>query len=361
MTVMDIPRQRLGNHHLTGTPLPTPEEVVGWLGAVQAQEYGVAKWGVAQRTTGVRDADLDRLLAEGAIIRTHVMRPTWHFVLPADLRWLLKLTGPRVHALNASRYRQLALDDATLTRGHALLVDALRGGTQLTRSELAAVLAEGGIAMDGPRLAHLLMHAELEAVVCSGGRRGKQFTYALFDDRVPNGTEYDRDEALAELARRYFTSHGPATAHDFAWWSGLTVADARHGAALAGSALMEIAIDGKAYWSTATTAAVGVGEPAVHLLPVYDEYLGSYSDYSPIFDAALNDQLEPGSDTLMGNILVVDGRVIGGWKRTVKTREISITIDPLVPLGAAEHAGIEAAAVRFGVFMGLPVTVTTKR
>jgi len=360
MVEIDIPRQRLRNHYLTGPPLAAPEEVVGWLGAVQAQEYAVAKWGVAQRTEGVTDAALDCLLADGAIIRTHVMRPTWHFVLPADLRWLLALTAPRVHAFNAYRYRQLELDDAQFARSNELLVEALRGGKHLTRAELAAILANGGIVTDGQRLPHLLMYAELEAVICSGGRRGKQFTYALFDERVPPTPPRDREDALAELAGRYFTSHGPATAHDFAWWSGLTVTDARRGAELTGPSLISFSVDGKTYWSAATTAGMGPAGLTVHLLPVYDEYLGSYKDYSPVFDAALNEWMEPGSDTLMGNILVVNGRVVGGWKRTVKSREVAITIDPLIPLGDAEHAAIEAEAARFGTFLQLPVAVSMK-
>lgn len=361
MTTVEIPSQRLRNHHLIGEPLASPEAVVGWLGAIQAQEYGLAKWGVAQRSQGVNDAEMDRLLDEGNIIRTHVMRPTWHFVLPTDLRWLLRLTAPRVHALNAGRYRQLGLDDATLTHGHVLLGDALRGANRLIRAELAHVLREGGIATDGQRLAYLLMHAELEAVICSGGRRGKQFTYALFDERVPEGQEYDRDEALAELARRYYTSHGPATAHDFAWWSGLTVADARRGAGLVRSKLVEVALDGKVYWTPAGVAEPEGGETTVHLLPVYDEFLGSYRDYGPVFDPALNDRLEPGSDTFLGSILIVDGRVAGGWKRTIMAREVIITVDALVPLGATERAGIDAAATHFGQFIEMPVRVEYKR
>ncbi|MDP8909268.1 MAG: winged helix DNA-binding domain-containing protein [Chloroflexota bacterium] len=357
MITADIPRERLKNHHLIGGPLATPTDVIGWLGAVQAQEYAVAKWGIAQRTEGVTDAAFDSLLTDGAIIRTHVMRPTWHFVLPADLRWLLALTAPRVHAQNAGRYRQLGLDAALFDRVNVLFAGALSGGKQLTRAELAMVLADAGIDTAGQRLAYLLMQAELDAVICSGGRRGKQFTYALFEERVPSAPHRDRDDALAELARRYFASHGPATAHDFAWWSGLTVTDARRGTALAGSALVEVSIDGRTYWTNATTAVdQGIGR-AVHLLPIHDEYIGSYKDYSPIFDAGLSDRTPAGSDTLLGNILVVDGKVAGGWRRTVRSREVVVTIDPLIPLGEAETAAVGAEANRFGRFMQRPVRI----
>ena len=301
------------------------------------------------------DAALDSLLADGGIIRTHVMRPTWHFVLPADLRWLLDLTAPRVHALNAGRYRQLGLDATTFERVDVLFAEALQGGRQLTRAELATILAAAGIETTGQRLAYLLMQAELDAVICSGGRRGKQFTYALFDERVPPAPPRDRDDALVELARRYFASHGPATAHDFAWWSGLTVADARRGATLAGSALAEVSIDGRTYWTNAMTAAEQVNGATLHLLPIFDEYLGSYKDHGPIFDGELNTGIPPGSDTVLRNILVVDGKAAGGWRRTVKSREVVVTVDPLIPLGEAEIAAAEAEANRFGRFLERPV------
>ena len=205
-----------------------------WLGAVQAQDYHGAKWALALRTRGVDSAALDRAFDAGAFLRTHVMRPTWHFVAPEDLRWLLALTGPRVHAVNAHPYRAFELDAPLFRRAHALLTRALRGGRSLTRLELATALEAGGIAARGQRLAYIVMHAEIDALVCSGPMRGKQHTYMLLEERVPPAPALARDEALATLARRYFTSHGPATAHDFAWWSGLTVADAREGVALAG-------------------------------------------------------------------------------------------------------------------------------
>lgn len=360
MTNQDIAHQRLRNHHLIGSPLAQSEDVVGWLGAVQAQEYAVAKWGIAQRTVGTTSAAVDRLLGDGIILRTHLLRPTWHFVLPADIRWILELTAPRVHAANAPYYRKMELDDALFARGIALLATALRDGNQLTRAELATVLQDGGIAASGMRLAYLLMHAELDAVICSGARRGKQFTYALFDERVPETRPMQRDEALAELARRYFASHGPATPHDFAWWSGLTVTDARRGAELARPELSDTTVDGKTYWSPASTPAAGEaedGEVVVHLLPVYDEYLGSYRDHSPTFDAALLDRPGAPSDALMGNILVVDGMVVGGWRREPKTKEVVVSIDALIPLGEAERVALIATAERYGRFMELPVTV----
>jgi hypothetical protein len=216
---------------------------VRWLGAAQSQDYHPAKWSVAERTGGVGDATMDRAFADGTILRTHILRPTWHFVLPADIRWLLQLTAPRVHALNAYPYRRLGLDDAVLAKSAALLAGALRGGNQRTRKELGAVLEGAGVATDGFRLAYILMHAELNGLVCSGAPRGRQHTYALLDERAERRT---RDEALAKLTLRYFTSHGPATAKDLRWWSSLTAADVATGLELVGSQLGREVVDGVA-------------------------------------------------------------------------------------------------------------------
>src|SRR5688572_10872776 len=230
MSLFAIPTQRLHNQHISQVGFRQPAEVVGWLGAVQAQDYAAAKWALALRAPGLTDADVDRALADGSILRTHVLRPTWHFVLPDDIRWMLALTAPRINALSAYYYRQMGLDDATFARSNDVLAKALQGGQQRTREELAAVLHQAGI-YNGELLAftYLMIRAELDGVVCSGARRGKQFTYALLDERAPQARQLTRDEALAELARRYFSGHGPATLADFVWWSGLTVTDARSG------------------------------------------------------------------------------------------------------------------------------------
>jgi len=196
---------------------------------MQSQEFAYAKWSVAQRTNGAINARMDQALADGTILRTHVVRPTWHFVLPADIRWLLDLTAPRVNALSAYYFRQLGLDDAVFAKTNALFSKVLKGGGQLTRTELNAMLQRSGIAASGQRLGYILMRAELDAIICSGARRGKQQTYALFDERVRRAKRMRRDDALAELTRRYFVSRGPATLKDYVVWSSLTGAEGRIG------------------------------------------------------------------------------------------------------------------------------------
>ncbi|MBI1879201.1 MAG: AlkZ family DNA glycosylase [Chloroflexi bacterium] len=276
MTNLDIMHRRLNNQHLAGAAFEKSEEVVAWQGAVQAQDYAGAKWAVGQRVQGADDAAVERAFNEGSILRTHVMRPTWHFVTPADIRWLLALTAPRVHAVNATMYRQLELDDTLFRRSNTAIAQALEGGQYLTRTALGAVLAQAGIVAEGLRLGYIVHRAELDAIVCSGPRHGKQFTYALLDERAPQAKTLERDEALAALTKRYFTSHGPAMAQDFAWWSGLTLADVRKGLDMVKAALIQEAVDGQTYWLSPDRPVVKAPSPTAYLLPNYDEYLISY-------------------------------------------------------------------------------------
>jgi len=223
-STLDLARQRLEQQRLSGAPYARPEQVVEGLLAVQSQDYLGAKWALAQRTVGGDDAAVQKAFQEGRFLRTHVLRPTWHFVAPRDIRWLLALTAPRVHALNAYYYRKHGLDAASVKRSNARIVKALSSGTHLTREELGQVLAVGKTALSGERLAYFIMRAELDALICSGAMRGKRHTYALLEERVAPAETLARDEALARIARWYVIGHGPAQARDLAWWSGLSVA-----------------------------------------------------------------------------------------------------------------------------------------
>jgi hypothetical protein len=281
---LDITHTRLRNQRLSAGRFAGPEDVVRWLGAVQAQDYAGAKWALGLRMQRARDADIEAAFSDGRILRTHIMRPTWHFVAPEDIRWMLALTAPRVSAAMAPYNRRLELDATVFRRSQRAMVRALRGGRQLTRQELKVVLVQAGVHADGvQRLAHIVMQAELDAVICSGPRRGKQFTYALLDERVPMVRVRSRDDSLTELARRYFTSHGPAQLHDFAWWSGLSIADARAGLAAVDRELARETIDGRTYWFRSSGRTVATPR-AAYLLPLFDEYLIAYKDRSAALD-----------------------------------------------------------------------------
>jgi hypothetical protein len=356
MTNLDIINRRLNNQRLVGASFEKPEEVVAWQGAVQAQDYAGAKWAVGQRVREADDAGVERAFNEGAILRTHVMRPTWHFVAPADIRWLLALTAPRVNMINGTMYRQLELDDDLLGRSNEAMTAALAGGHYLTRTELGAVLAQAGIMAEGMRLGYIVHRAELDAIVCSGPRRGKQFTYALLAERAPQAKTLARDEALAELTKRYFTSHGPAMAQDLAWWSGLTLADVREGLNMVRDALIQEIVDGQTYWLSPAGPVVGVPSSTAYLLPNYDEYLISYRDSRPAVEPEYAELFRAGN-VVFSHFVVIDGRVVGSWQRTFEKKTAVITLRLFEPLSEAQFQAIRAAAERYGSFLGLPVTL----
>jgi hypothetical protein len=357
MTNQDIAHRRLHNQLITQQTFAKPCAVVQWLGAVQAQDYAAAKWAVGLRLQGATDNALEQAFTSGDILRTHVMRPTWHFVSPADIRWLLTLTAPHVKVMSAYYCRQLALDNAILMRSNDVLAKALQDGKQLTRPELVSVLQQAGIASDNLlRFTYIIMNAELDGIICSGARRGKQFTYALLDERVPQTRTFNRDEALAELARRYFTSHGPTTLQDFVWWSGLPVADAKAGLSMVKSQLLYEIVDEQTYWfSPSHPQEIDVAQRA-YLLPNFDEYTVGYSDRSAVFDGTHKDKLDARTNSLLGYIMVLDDQVVGIWKRTIKKQEVAITLNPFAPLNEDEIRAFMVAANRYGAFLGLPVS-----
>lgn len=346
----DIALKRLYQQRLSGNPMASPEQIVGWLGAVQSQEYAGASWSLGLRVQGATEDAIDCAFDEGAILRTHVMRPTWHFVTPADIRWLLELTAPRVKQASAYVRRQLELDETLLARTNEIIAGALEGGQYLTRAELGAALAEAGVEASGNRLAHIAMWAELDAVICSGPRRGRQFTYALFNKRAPGAARLSRDEALAALARRYFTGHGPATPRDFAWWSGLTLTDAREGVELAAPYLDNGEIDGETVWFSAESPPAAEPCDAAFLLPTFDEYLVGYDGFDNARRAGRDE-----SEVTYYSPLVIGGQVAGSWRRTLRTNAATVEVQLFDPLSAAGTRAVMAATERYGEFLGLPV------
>lgn len=344
----DVVSQRLDNHKLSSSEFKKPVDVVRWLGAVQAQDYNGAKWALALRMRAATDAAVEEAFNAGQILRTHLMRPTWHFVAPDDIRWLLQLTAPRVDARCGSGYRKYELDNATLKRSNKVLAKALQGGKHLTRSALKKVLNRSGIAADDTvRMAHILVRAELDGVVCSGPRLGKQFTYALLEERVPATKSLTRDESLAKLTQRYFASHGPATLQDFVWWSGLNVADARQGVELIDRHLRQELINEKVYL---TPRSVKAPKPmySAHLLPAYDEYTVAYKDRQSIY-LRTNGKPSITSWGLLGPIVILDGRVVGTWKRT--NDKVALNLSP--NLKEPERLAVTRATDRYATFLML--------
>jgi hypothetical protein len=352
-----IARSRMVNQRLWGKPFATPEEVVGWLGAMQAQEFPFAKWSVAQRANGVDAVAMARAFDQGAILRSHFLRPTWHFARAEDIRWLLAATAPRVQALNAHYNRQHGIDEELAAKSNALLAKALEGGTHLTRKELAAVLGRAGIVASGPQLAYIIMRAELDAIVVSGAMRGRQHTYALLDERAPNAIRLDRQEALATLTRRFFVSRGPATLKDLARWSSLTLAECRLGVEMIESELDHEEIDGRTYWlGSGSTGPKPGPRPRADLVQGYDEVIMSYSESKDVV-APLTRDLVVKDRRVFLHAILLDGRVIGHWRHDPPRH--SVIIDTIVyrPLDSAEARALDDAVGRYARFLGVPATL----
>lgn len=356
----EVVRRRMHSQRLWGPPMASPEDVVGWLAAMQSQEIALAEWAVAQRTRLVNKAAMDQAVANGTILRSHLLRPTWHFVLPADIRWLLELTRPRINALNAFSYRRFGLDEAVFAKTNAVIAAALDGGRQLTRKELASILHGAGITASGLHLAYVLMRAELDAVICSGAPRGRQQTYARLEDRVPSAPSLDRTAALAELTRRYFTSRGPATLRDYLRWSSLTAADGHEGLEMVGSLLQREVVDGRTYWFAPAAPGAVPPSPWVDLVQGYDECIMSYSESKDVLRLKGTTGRLLTGEAVFTHAILLDGRLLGHWRPVVGTSRVAVDAHFYRPLNAAENDAFEAAADRYGRFVGLPVVLKSQ-
>ena len=354
MTTSELIEKRLHHQKLTASDFTKPAEVVAWLGAVQAQDFPMAKWSLGLRAPGLTDAAVEQAFNEGAILRTHILRPTWHFVTPEDIRWMLQLTAPRVHVANGSMYRKCGLDEAIFRRSHTVLEKALQGGKQLTRDEIGEEFQRAGIACTAEfQRTYLVMQAELEGVICSGGRRGKQFTYALLAERAPNAKTLPREEALAELTRRYFSSHGPATLHDFSWWSGLTLGEVKQGIASVQTEFAKKIFNGKEYWLPLAPTPGNDPSQTFFLLSLFDESVVAYKDRSALTHPRRAEKGEKVVDFM--NHMVLGGQIAGMWKREVKRRGVVFEVEPCFDFGEEEERLLAAGKRRYEAFVGLEI------
>ena len=357
MTLAEVFEQRLRQQCLTGTAHRAPADVVRWMGAVQAQEYLASKWGLAQRMTGsVTDAAIEGAVNRGEILRTHVMRPTWHFVTPADIRWMLALTGPRVVKTITPYYRFHGLEPKLVVRALSLFARALEGGRVMTRPALGAELATSGIRFKGIALALLTIHAESEGILCNGPYQGKQLTYALLDERVPKTPPLSRDEAVAEIVTRFFQSHGPATLRDFAWWSGLTMGDGRRGLDIVHGKHTEV--NGLTCWTIGRARSRRTSTTSIHLLPIYDEFTVAYRDRPWGNQTSSKVRGQSGRSVTFQHALIIDGQVAGTWRTARKAASVAVEVTALRRLTNAEREGVAAAARRFGRFLQTEVALT---
>ena len=356
MDILEIARRRLYNQRITQAKFARPDQVVAWFGAMQAQDAASAKWAVGLRCAGADLAAIEQAIAEKRIVRTWLLRGTLHLAAADDARWLLALLAPRILAGSARRLQQLELDASTLTRSFEILTRALQGGKQLTRAAIKEVLEEAGVSTTGQRVYHILAQAALTGLICFGPDLGKQDTFVLLDEWVPNGRSLDHHQALAELARRYFTSHGPATLPDFIWWSGLKTADARAGLEAAKPGLQSEEIDGQTYWLPPNHPIPEDPTPTACLLPAFDEYYLGYQTRQAVLDPQY-DQRAVSNNGVFRPMIVMDSQIVGIWKQTPKKDSVIIAPDLFSALTGRERQALQMAADQYGAFLAASATV----
>jgi hypothetical protein len=355
MTLAEIARLRAINQQFAGTKFKSAQTILEWFGAMQGQEYAQTKWGLGLRLQDLRDADIESNFTSGKILRTHLLRPTWHFVSSKDIRWLLTLTAPRVHQANAYMYRQLELDNRVFNKCHAILGNILQGGNQLTRNEINKEFHNQNIIAAGHRLSYIMMHAELEGLICSGARKRNQFTYALLEERVKHKRTLKPEEALRELTERYFKSRGPATIKDFATWSGLTVTDCKKGIGMITTSLEKVIVEKNEYYFYQSDSSNDNQVQNIHLLPIYDEFIMGYQDRDAFFQH--KDITKKSLKLSYDNMVMMDGQIIGTWRRVVKSDSLIVSFQFLQSLSKSQSKLLERAVHHLAEFIGMPVAV----
>lgn len=354
-----IALHRIKNQYIACTDQAAPADLVAHMGAMQAQDASMIKWAVGSRLSDAQNKSVEKALDDGLILRTHTLRPTWHIVEASDLKWMQALTSPQVKMAVAPRDKNLDLDDTIFNKCNDIIGNALSNGNHRTRSEISEIIERTGIPMDSHRIAHVMMRAELDALVCSGKKQGKEQTYALVDERVPISKILMRDEALAELARRYFISHGPATLADFVWWSGLRIKDARQGLEEVKSQLISEKWNGQEYWFSNSLQIPTLDKSQAYFLAAFDEFVISYKDRSAVLHADWNAHAIS-SNGIFKPIIVLDGQVIGTWKRSLKKEAVLIETKLFKPLQVEEQEILENAAQQYADFEGKGLTLVLK-
>ncbi|MEO8399458.1 MAG: winged helix DNA-binding domain-containing protein [Ignavibacteriaceae bacterium] len=356
MNQKDIAKYRLQNQQISVTNFKTVKKIVGWMGAMQAQDYNMAKWGIGVRLPKSTEKIIEAAIDKGKIIRTHLLRPTWHFVSSDDIYWILELTASRIKASLKSRNKQLELTDKIFTKSNKILEKALADGNHLTRNELLTKLKKAKIPTHDNRSSHLLLQAELDGIICSGASKEKQITYALLNERVPKTAKFKRDEAAAKPAERYFTSHGPATLHDFVWWSGLSVTDARKALEEIKSNFNSEKIEEKTYWFVDLFSKSKKDRKSVFLLPAFDEYIISYKDRSAAITFE-NHKKAISSNGIFRPVVVINGTVGGIWNRTINKDKVFLEILNNTSVSKSQQKKLISSAKKYGRFIEKDVEV----
>jgi hypothetical protein len=352
-----ISNTRLFSQKIAVPEFRTPKEIVSWMGAIQAQDYGMSKWAVGLRLVNSDEQMVESSFNNGEIIRIHALRPTWHFVSPDDIYWMINLTAPKIKISLKSRHKQLELSESIIIKSISIIEKELGKATCLTREELANELHKYKIKTDANRLSHILFCAELEGITCSGPIKSKKHTYSLLSNRVPQKKELAREESIAELARRYFTGHCPATIQDFSWWSNLSLTEIRKAVNSIKSEFVTETTDAGQYLYPLTHSEPPVKKNSAYLLPAFDEFLISYKDRSSSL-SLVNNKKTVSDNGIFYPPVIVDGQVAGIWQRTIQKEKVVITLNLFQSVNRTVLKLIEKKAGLYGNFLGKETVIT---
>jgi hypothetical protein len=351
MNLQDIAILRLANQRIAGAGFLTAKDTIGWMGAMQAQDLAMAKWAVGIRTVDSTEQSIEEAINAGEILRTHLLRPTLHLVSAENNRWMLELSAPQIKSALKSRNNELGLTGEIVAKSNRIIENALKSDSHLTREELMAELVRGGINADNNRGYHLILFAELDGLICSGRLVGKNLTYSLMDQRTPKIKHWTRDESLVRLAGLYFSSRGPATLQDFIWWARLSTIDAKRALEMAGPELDQETVDSQVYWFSKFQSNPIISPDEVYLLPAFDEYIICYADRTAsLLQKDFNKAVS--SNGIFRPVIVVNGRVIGIWKKEIKKDKLIVKPNFFASPDKSIVSKIENAANRYGSFFG---------
>lgn len=345
---------RIATQRISCNEFRDPEDVLSWLGAIQGQDYEGAKWSIGLRLKGSTNRDIELAFRNRSIVRTWLMRGTLHIVSAADIRWMNNLLAQRIIHGTAGRNRELELDENTLLRSGEIMVRALQDHEPINRRDLLSILEQNGISTQGQRASHLLQRASLDGLICQSNITNKNPDFILMESLNSGHRIMQRDEALSELAVRYFTSRGPATLQDFIWWSGLPATEAKIGIEGSKNRLVETTIEGVTYWQGKQDIPLN-NFPLIHILPGFDEILLGYKNRSFTLDPQFTNRWCPGNNGMFLPFCLVDNQVLGNWKGIIRNNKISIEIFPFVPWKKTQMTEISKAVEPYCKFKEIPL------
>ncbi len=350
MTDQHIANMRLVSQQIVEKKFNTPAEIVDWMGAMQAQDFGMAKWAIGLRLLKATEKEIHDAIDTGKIIRTHLLRPTWHFVSATDLHWMLNLTGPKIKSGMKGRHKQLELSKKILNKANAIIEKSLAKGKDLTRKELVTELNIAKIKTDNNRSSHIFLNAELDGIICSGKMKGMQPTYALLSERIPGKKSFDKEEALFKLATKYFQSHTPGTLQDFVWWSGLSITEAKQAISSIKNDFVSEKVNNVEYLFPISKTSQNKFNKSIFLLPAFDEFLISYKDRSAAIISE-NESKAFSKNGIFWPTIVINGKVAGTWKREIKKDKVIVTAQFFDSKNKASKSGLKKEVEKLGNFL----------